>query len=231
MRQVTLPGRAVGKAGKAGTVNPRHRPARLRQVTLPGRAVGKEGNVIHQERIEKAVGEILEAIGEDRQREGLLETPHRVASMYGELFSGLGLDPAEAIDAVFDEEHQDPVVLKDVAFFSICEHHLLPFFGKARLAYIPSGRVAGISKLARSLEVAARRPQVQERLTRQWADAVFEALNPKGLVAEVEAEHLCMSMRGVRMPGSRVVTTAARGGFAGSGHDQHSLMSLLRGSL
>ena len=149
-------------------------------------------------------------MGENPRREGLLDTPQRVASMYAELFSGLGLDPAEAIDAVFDEEHRDPVVLRDVAFYSVCEHHLLPFFGKAHLAYLPNGKIAGISKLARSLEVAARRPQVQERLTRQWADAVFDALNPLALVARVEAEHLCMSMRGVRKPGSRVITVATR---------------------
>jgi GTP cyclohydrolase I len=171
----------------------------------------------------------LDAIGEDPRREGLLDTPHRVASMYAELFSGLGLDPADAIDAVFDEEHRDPVVLRDVAFFSVCEHHLLPFFGKAHLAYLPSGRIAGISKLARSLEVVARRPQVQERLTRQWADAVFETLKPRVLVARIEAEHLCMSMRGVRKPGSRVVTTAAREQPLQDQdrHIQQTLMSLL----
>ena len=154
--------------------------------------------------------------------------------MYADLFSGVGLDPADAIDAVFDEEYRDPVVLKNVAFYSVCEHHLLPFFGRGHLAYVPSGRVAGISKLARSLEVAAHRPQVQERLTGQWADAVFAALNPEGLVVEVEAEHLCMSMRGVRKPGSKVVTIAVRGGFdgagsAGRGFDSSGLLSLLRG--
>ena len=184
--------------------------------------------VIQQQRIQNAVSEILDAIGDDPGREGLRDTPHRVASMYADLFSGLGLDPAEAIDAVFDEQHRDPVVLKNVAFYSVCEHHLLPFFGQAHLAYIPSGRVAGISKLARSLEVAAHRPQVQERLTGQWADAVFAALKPRGLVAQVEAEHLCMSMRGVRKPGSKMVTVAVRGEFDGSGFDGAGLLSLLR---
>lgn len=170
----------------------------------------------------------MSAIGDHPQREGLRDTPHRVASMYLELFSGIGLDPAKAIDAVFDEGHHDPVILKNVAFYSVCEHHLLPFFGMAHLAYLPSGRVAGISKLVRSLEVVARRPQVQERLTTQWADAVFTALQPRGLVAQVEAEHLCMSMRGVQKPGSQVVTTASRGVFTDNGFDRAGLLSLLR---
>jgi len=148
--------------------------------------------------------------------------------MYLELFSGIGRDPVEAIDAVFDEDHHDPVILKNVTFYSVCEHHLLPFFGLAHLAYVPSGRVAGISKLVRSLEVVARRPQVQERLTRQWADAVFTALSPQGLVAQVEAEHLCMAMRGVQKPGSQVVTTAIRGVFTDGGFDSASLLSLLK---
>lgn len=185
-------------------------------------------NVIQLKRIESAIDDILQAIGEDPSREGLRDTPKRVASMYAELFSGIGLDPAEAIDAVFEEEHQDPVVLRNVKFYSVCEHHLLPFFGQAHLAYIPSGRVAGISKLARSLELAAHRPQVQERLTRQWADAVFATLSPQGLVAQIEAEHLCMSMRGVQKPGSQVITAAVRGAFTGSGFNSESLLSLLR---
>ena len=191
--------------------------------TRPG-----QGAII-QQRIEKAVFEILDAIGDNPHREGLRETPHRVAGMYGDLFSGVGLDPADAIDAVFDEQHRDPVLLRNVTFYSVCEHHLLPFFGRAHLAYIPSGRVAGISKLARSLEVAAHRPQVQERLTSQWADAVFTVLNPAGLVAQVEAEHLCMSMRGVRKPGSEMTTVAVRGRFEGVPFDSAGLLALLRG--
>ena len=186
-----------------------------------------KGAVI-QQRIQIAVSEILDAIGDDPLREGLRETPHRVASMYGELFSGVGLDPADAIDAVFDEQHRDPVLLRNVTFYSVCEHHLLPFFGRAHLAYIPSGRVAGISKLARALEVAAHRPQVQERLTRQWADAVFSVLNPAGLVAQVQAEHMCMSMRGVRKPGSEMTTVAVRGRFEGVPFDSTGLLALLR---
>jgi GTP cyclohydrolase I len=148
--------------------------------------------------------------------------------MYAELFSGIGLDPVEAIDTVFEEEHPDPVVLRNVPFYSVCEHHLLPFFGQAHLAYIPNGKIAGLSKLARALEIAARRPQVQERLTSQVADAVLAALNPKGVIVEVEAEHLCMSMRGVKKPGSRMVTTAVRGDFASCNFDRDSLLALLR---
>ena len=148
--------------------------------------------------------------------------------MYLELFSGIGLEPSEAIDAVFEEDHRDPVILRNVTFYSVCEHHLLPFFGLALLAYIPSGKVAGISKLVRSLEVIARRPQVQERLTRQWADAVFTALRPQGLVAQVEAEDLCMAMRGVLKPGIQVVTTAIRGVFTESSIDSESLLSLMK---
>jgi GTP cyclohydrolase I len=148
--------------------------------------------------------------------------------MYGELFSGIGLDPVEAIDALFEVEHSDPVALHNVPFYSVCEHHLLPFFGHAHLAYIPNGKIAGLSKLARALEIAACRPQVQERLTSQVADAIFTALNPKGVIVEVEAEHLCMAMRGVKKPGSRMVTTAVRGDFAGCNFDRDSLLALLR---
>ena len=185
-------------------------------------------NII-QQRIEKAVTELLEAVGEDPGRQGLRATPQRVARMYAELFSGLGLDPREAIDAVFDEESADPVVLRHLPFYSMCEHHLLPFFGSARLAYIPNGKIAGISKLARALEVACRRPQVQERLTGQVADAIQAALNPQGVAVELEAEHLCMAMRGVQKPGARVVTTALRGEFGSGLWSRESLLALLRG--
>ncbi len=184
--------------------------------------------IIQQHRITQAVTDILEAIGEDSNREGLRDTPQRVARMYEELFSGIGLDPVDAIDAVFYEEHHDPVVLRDVSFFSLCEHHLLPFFGLAHVAYIPNGKIAGISKLARALEVAARRPQVQERLTSQVAEAVYTALGPKGVAVSIEAEHLCVSMRGVRKPGSRVVTTATRGSFENCELGREALLDLLR---
>jgi GTP cyclohydrolase I len=190
--------------------------------------VNRKGHIIQRQRIERAVSDILEGIGEDLGREGLRDTPERVARMYEELFSGVGLDPIEAIDAIFEQDHQDPVVLRDIPFFSVCEHHLLPFFGQAHLAYIPNGRVAGLSKLARALEVAARRPQVQERLTSQWADAVFAALAPSGIVVEVEAEHLCISMRGVQKPGSRVHTTAVRGTFKDCAFNRDSLLALLQ---
>ena len=150
--------------------------------------------------------------------------------MYLELFSGVGVDPAEAIDAVFEEESHDPVVMRDVSFHSVCEHHLLPFFGHAHLAYIPNGKIAGLSKLARALEVAARRPQVQERLTGQLADAIYSSLNPQAVAVKLEAEHLCLAMRGVRKPGSLVVTTAIRGTFDSPGLDQGDLLALLRGN-
>lgn len=150
--------------------------------------------------------------------------------MYQEIFSGVGVDPAEAIDAVFEEESHDPVVMRNVSFYSVCEHHLLPFFGHAHLAYIPNGKIAGLSKLARALEVAARRPQVQERLTGQLADAIYTSLSPQVIAVKLEAEHLCLAMRGVRKPGSLVVTTAIRGTFDGPGLDQGDLLGLLRGN-
>ena len=148
--------------------------------------------------------------------------------MYRDLFSGVGQDPKAAIDAVFESENQDPVVLGNIPFYSVCEHHLLPFFGQAHLAYIPNGKIAGLSKLVRALEVASRRPQVQERLTGQVADAIFSALNPRGVAVEVEAEHLCMSMRGVQKPGSRVLTIAVRGRFESCAIDRDGLLALLR---
>ena len=181
-----------------------------------------------QQRIEQSVSTILDSIGEDPTREGLRETPNRVARMYQSIFSGVGLEPETAIDAVFEADGHDPVVLANVPFYSMCEHHLLPFFGLAHLAYIPNGKIAGLSKLARALEIAARRLQVQERLTSQVADAIFSALDPDGVVVEVEAEHLCMSMRGVQKPGSRVVTSAVRGRFENCPLGQEGLLALVR---
>ena len=171
---------------------------------------------------------MLEAIGEDPSRDGLQKTPQRVARMYRDLFSGVGSDPQQAIDALFQADADDPVVLGNVPFYSMCEHHLLPFFGLAHLAYIPNGKIAGVSKLVRSLEAASRRPQVQERLTAQVADAVFGALSPDGVAVELEAEHLCMSMRGVQKPGSRVVTSAVRGPFSKWPSGREGLIALLR---
>lgn len=188
----------------------------------------RRGPTIHRQRIEQAVTTILEAIGEDPRREGLQKTPERVARMYDELFSGIGLDPEAALDTVFEADSHDPVVLGNIPFYSVCEHHLLPFFGLAHLAYIPNATIAGLSKLTRALEVASRRPQVQERLTGQVADAILAALSPDGVVVEIEAEHLCMSMRGVQKPGSRVVTSAARGRFELGALGREGLLALLR---
>ena len=169
----------------------------------------------------------MDGVGEDTNREGLQDTPDRVARMYEWLLSGTGTDPASAIDAVFEADHEDPVVLSNITFYSLCEHHLLPFYGTAQVAYIPNGKISGISKLARALEVASRRLQVQERLTGQVADAIFSALNPHGVAVELQAEHMCMSMRGIQKPGSRVVTTAIRGRFENSGLGEEALLALL----
>ena len=166
---------------------------------------------INRPAVALAIGTVLKYIDADSGREGLWQTPDRVAEMYGELFAGVGRDPADEIDAVFSEDGAaDPVLVRDLPFYSMCEHHLLPFFGHARLAYLPDGRIAGISKIARALDIAARRLQVQERLTAQLADAVLERVRPRIVACRLEAEHLCMSMRGVQKPGHRVVTTAVR---------------------
>lgn len=154
--------------------------------------------------------DILEAVGEDPRREGLEQTPARVARMYQTFFAGVGACPEEAIDAVFETEANDPVAVSHLPFFSMCEHHLLPFFGEARIGYVPRHRIAGISKLGRALEIAAAKPQVQERLTAEVADAIYNVLQPEIVVVELEAEHLCMSMRGIRRPGTRMLTTAVR---------------------
>ena len=183
---------------------------------------------LEQPKIRAAVGALLAAIGENPDREGLRGTPDRVAEMFADLVGGLDEDPSEAIDAVFETDTQDPVVLKGIRFYSICEHHLLPFFGEARLGYIPNGKIAGLSKLARALDLASRRLQVQERLTAQMADSICRALNPKGVVVELEAEHLCMSMRGIQKPGNRVVTTAVRGDFNHCPVDSQGLLSAMR---
>ena len=165
--------------------------------------------------VEVAVGTILKYIDEDSGREGLWRTPERVAEMYAELFAGVGTDPASEIDAVFSEDvTHDPVMVADLPFYTMCEHHLLPFFGRASLVYVPDRHIAGISKVARALETAARRLQVQERLTAQLADAVMSRVQPLAVACRLEAEHLCMSMRGIQKPGHRVVTTAVRHGQA-----------------
>lgn len=169
--------------------------------------------MVDQERITRAVSEIISAIGDDPRREGLQETPRRVASMYAELFSGIDKDPREDLSVSFEEGPQELVLVRDLPFASLCEHHFLPFFGTAHLGYIPTGRVAGVSKLARALETLAHRPQMQERLTNQIADLMSETLQPKGTAIVIQAEHLCMTIRGVRSPGSQLVTAAYRGCF------------------
>ena len=170
---------------------------------------------IDQARIEKAVREILLAIGEDPERDGLLDTPARVARMYAEIFAGLHEDPTEHLHVTFEAGHDEMVLVRDIAMFSACEHHMLPWVGKAHVAYIPGddGRITGLSKLARLVDVYAKRPQVQERLTTQIADTLERLLQPQGVFVSIEAEHLCMSMRGVRKPGSTTVTSAVRGLF------------------
>ena len=183
---------------------------------------------VDQPKVEAAIRSLLAAIGEDPGRDGLRGTPNRVAEMFADLVGGLDADPSEAIDAVFETDSQDPVVLKGLRFYSICEHHLLPFFGIARLGYIPNGKIAGLSKLARAVDLASRRLQVQERLTAQVADSICKALGPKGVVVELEAEHLCMSMRGIEKPGNLVVTTAVRGDFNNSRVDSQGLLSTMR---
>jgi GTP cyclohydrolase I len=184
--------------------------------------------VVNEQKIQAAVKDILEAVNENVEREGLLETPSRVAKMYAEVFSGLSLDPAEELQVMFSEDFQEMVMVKDITFYSMCEHHLLPFFGKAHVIYMPqNGKITGISKLARVVEIYARRPQLQERLTNQVADLIMERLNPKGVMVAIEAEHLCMSMRGVVKPGTTVITTAMRGIYTEDSALQASAYALL----
>ena len=182
-------------------------------------------------RIEKAVRELLEAIGEDPDRVGLQGTPERVAEMYAEIFAGLHEDPARVLDVVFDAGHDEMILERDIPFHGMCEHHLVPFVGKAHVAYIPSvdGRITGLSKLARLVELYARRPQLQERLTAQVADTLERALRPRGVLVVVQAEHLCMSMRGVRKPGAVTVTSAVRGLFRDDARTRAEAMAFIRG--
>ena len=184
--------------------------------------------IIETHRLEQAVSEILAAVGEDPGREGLLETPGRVARMYRELFAGLDQDPLEVLQTQFEENHQEMVILRGSPFYSMCEHHLLPFFGVIHVGYIPKGKIVGISKLARAAEVLCRRPQVQERLTSQLADAIVGALDPAGAAVVIEAEHLCMAMRGVRKPGTLIVTSATRGQFRDSPVTRQEFLTLIQ---
>ncbi len=179
--------------------------------------------------IEQAVRQILTAVGEDPDREGLVATPNRVARMYGELFSGLYEDAASHLEVFFTEEYDEMVVLRDIEFYSICEHHLLPFMGRAHVAYLPRGKVVGLSKLARVVEAVARRPQVQERLTGQIADLLMDKLDAKGSAVIVEATHTCMTIRGVQKPGSVMVTSAMRGTFRSNLATRNEAITLLTG--
>jgi GTP cyclohydrolase I len=180
-------------------------------------------------RLQDAARDILEAIGEEPDREGLRDTPLRVARMYAELFDGLHNDPASVLSAVFDEEHTEMVIVRDIPFYSMCEHHLLPFHGVAHFGYLPRGKVVGLSKVARLVECLSRRPQVQERLSSQIVDTFCSVLNPLGAGVVMEAEHLCMTMRGVKKPGARMVTSALRGAFRDLAETRSEFLANVRG--
>jgi GTP cyclohydrolase I len=190
----------------------------------------KEAALLDYDKIKRAVRDILEAIGEDPEREGLRGTPDRCARMMEEIFSGINKSGEAQLSAIFTEDHEELVLVKDIPFYSFCEHHFLPFFGKAHVAYIPKkGRVTGISKLARVVEVYARRPQLQERLTTQVADVLMKALDPYGVIVVVEAEHMCMTLRGVSKPGSKTITSAIRGLFRKDEASRAEALALIRG--
>ena len=212
--------RGEPELGEAGPDLPPDRPA-------PG--LGRSFSGIDRPALARAVADLLRALGEDPDREGLRRTPERVAEMYAEIFSGLAEDPAALLEGGFDEQHEEMVVLRDIRLQSVCEHHLLPFVGTAHVGYIPRGRVVGIDKIARAVDILARRPQVQERLTSQIADLLERRLEPRGVAVIVSAEHLCISMRGLRVPGSRVVTSATRGAFRTREATRLEFLALLKG--
>lgn len=187
------------------------------------------GKAVDHPRIERAVREILIAVGEDPDREGLLETPARVARMYAELFSGLHEDPRIHLQKFFTEKYDEVVLVRDISFNSMCEHHMLPFMGKAHIGYVPDGKVIGLSKLARVVDVVARRPQVQERMTETVADLLVEELQVKGVAVVIEATHSCMTIRGIRKPGSLCVTSAMRGLFRSNLSSRSEVMTLIYG--
>lgn len=182
----------------------------------------------NREQIEFHVKEILKLIGENVEREGLEETPARVARMYEEIFAGYEVDPRDVLGVTFEENHQELVIVKDIVYYSQCEHHMAPFFGKVHIGYIPSGRIAGLSKLARLVEAVTRRLQVQERITSQIADIMDEVLDPEGVMVVVEGEHLCMCSRGVKKPGSKTVTSAVRGSFRTDAASRAEFLSLIK---
>lgn len=184
--------------------------------------------MVNQDKVREAVKLLLEAIGEDVNREGLAETPDRMARMYTEIFSGMEEDAAAHLSRVFTVDSHEMVLEKDIVFYSMCEHHMLPFYGKAHVAYVPDGRVVGLSKLARTVEVYARRLQLQEQMTAQIADAIMEHLAPLGVMVVVEAEHMCMTMRGVKKPGSQTVSIATRGVFSDNTALQDQFFRMLR---
>jgi GTP cyclohydrolase I len=186
---------------------------------------------MNKAKIQKAVRDILVAIGEDPDREGLKDTPFRVARMYEEIFRGVAIDPKKELKVLFTEEHDEMVLLKDIPFYSMCEHHLLPFIGTAHVAYIPvNNKVLGLSKIARLVDTVSKRPQLQERLTSQIADTLMASIKPKGVLVVVEAEHLCMTMRGIKKPGSKMVTSAVRGLFRKSQATRSEALALIRSS-
>lgn len=182
-----------------------------------------------KEKIKRAVRDILEAVGEDPDREGLIDTPRRIANMYEEIFEGLKKDPKDHLQVFFQEEqHEELVLVKDIPFYSVCEHHLVPFFGKAHVGYLPkNGKLTGLSKLARVVDTVAKRPQLQERLTASVADTITEVLDPYGVIVVVEAEHMCMTMRGIKKPGSKTITSAVRGLFDRDAKARSEAMSLI----
>lgn len=185
--------------------------------------------MVDHEKVKEAVRLLLEGIGEDAGREGLLETPERIAKMYEEIYGGMDEEAGEHLSKVFSVDNSEMVLEKDIVFFSTCEHHLMPFYGKAHVAYIPNGKVVGLSKLARTVEVYARRLQIQERMTGQIADAIMQHLEPQGAMVVLEAEHMCMTMRGVKKPGSKTVSVAARGVFQDNAVLQAQFYQMLRG--
>jgi GTP cyclohydrolase I len=196
---------------------------------LAGGAIPPEARTVDQPRIEAAVREILLAVGEDPDRDGLKETPARVARMYSEIFGGLHLEPGRHLQKVFEEQYDEMVLVRDISFNSMCEHHLLPFMGKAHVGYIPRGKVTGLSKLARVVDEVARRPQVQERMTHMVADLIENELQAKGVIVVIEAEHTCMTIRGVRKPGALTVTSAVRGLLRNNIGSRAEAMALING--
>lgn len=183
---------------------------------------------VDRARLERVMREMLEAIGEDPEREGLRDTPARIARMYAEIFAGLEQDPSVHLQTQFTEAHHEMVILRDIPFYSMCEHHFVPFHGIAHVGYIPQGKVVGLSKLARVVEGFARRPQLQERLTAQIADAIVDVLDPSGVAVVIEAEHTCLTMRGVKKPGAKMITSAVRGSFKDTGATRMEFLTLVK---